>query len=90
VDVVLRARHDTLSTEFICAATLFTVVRTPAGSLYSRTIDPFCGDERANLFGQLLTDYGGCCAQCDFLNPRPASNSDPVEFQSLGEAEVSS
>jgi hypothetical protein len=70
MDAVLRARHDALATEFVCAATLLTVVRTPAGSLYSKTIDPYCGDERAFLFGTVLTDYGNCCAQCAFLNPR--------------------
>jgi hypothetical protein len=88
MDAVLRARHDALSTEFICAATLFNVTRTPAGSLYSRTIDPFCGDERATLFGTLLTEYGACCSQCAFLNPRPAFELQVDDATSNGEAGI--
>jgi hypothetical protein len=88
MDAVLRSRHDALATEFVCAATLLNVVRTPAGSLYSRTIDPFCGDERANLFGALLTDYGSCCAQCAFLNPRAAVEIDASALSLNGQAGV--
>jgi hypothetical protein len=77
MDMVLRARHDALADEFVCSATQFTIVRTPAGSLYSRTIDPFCGDERAGRFGNLLSDYETCCATCSFLSPRSDSDVEP-------------
>ncbi|HTE86362.1 MAG TPA: hypothetical protein VK821_16705 [Dehalococcoidia bacterium] len=83
MDAVLRARHDALTDEFVCAATELTIVRTPPGSLFSRTIDAFCSDERAPRFGGLLTDYGTCCAGCLFLNPRPEELEDSDAAEDL-------
>jgi hypothetical protein len=82
MDAVLRARHDALVDEFLCAATELKMVRTPPGSLYTRTIDPFCGDERAARFGSLLTDYASCCAGCSFLNPRPDDDETATVYPS--------
>lgn len=76
MDAVLRTRHDALSDEFICIATEFRIVRTPPGSAYSRTIDAYCGDERAGRFESRLTDYHTCCSGCAFLSPRPEFEPD--------------
>jgi hypothetical protein len=67
VDVVLRARHDELVEEFPCASTALRLVRTPAGSPWTRTIEAFCADGRAQRFGTQLTDFASCCASCAFF-----------------------
>jgi hypothetical protein len=72
MDVTLRARHDFLIAEFVCSATELRIVRTPAGSRYTRDIEAFCNEPRAKRFGDLLSDYHACCSSCDFLAPRVA------------------
>lgn len=86
MDAVLRARHDALSDEFVCSSTEFRIVRTPLGSLYSRTLDPYCNDARAGRFESLLTDYDTCCAGCAFLSPRTenAADTDPASDPTAG------
>jgi hypothetical protein len=68
VDVVLRARHDQIEQEFLCASTELRLLHTPPGSRWTRTIEAFCGDERAERFGTRLTDFSSCCATCRYLS----------------------
>jgi hypothetical protein len=62
--------------EFRCEATELRLVRTPPGSTWTRSIDPFCSEPRAVRFGKLLTDYPTCCAACNYLSLRPDT---PIE-----------
>ncbi len=68
MDVILRARHDQLVQEFLCAATKLRLQHTPPGSQWTRAIEAFCGDERAERFGTQLTDFATCCAGCQYLS----------------------
>src|SRR6476469_10252576 len=76
MDIVLRARHDSLVSEFGCTATQLRIVRTPAGSRHSRDIHAFCNEPRAEKFGRLLADYASCCAACLYLAPRVIEEED--------------
>jgi hypothetical protein len=76
MDIVLRARHDSLVSEFSCTATQLRIVRTPAGSHHTRDIQAFCNEPRAEKFGGVLADYTSCCAACLYLARRVIEEED--------------
>ena len=88
MDVVLRARHDLLMEEFRCTATELRLLRTPPGSNWTRSIDPFCGEPLAPRFGSLLSDFQTCCAACSFLSFRLIPDDDEEEPRAAGLEDV--
>jgi hypothetical protein len=70
MDIALRARHTALASEFACLATDLRIIKTDPGSGFSRTIEAFCVEPRAEYFSKLLESFKKCCAECAYLVQR--------------------